>query len=125
MTSIGLLSRMYLGWPREKPELQQGVGYLAELGPSKQSMYFNYYATQVLHHFEGPQWEKWNGELRDYLIDCQAEQGHESGSWHFDDEPTNSAGRLFDTAMATMILEVYYRHLPLYSRVVMESDWPN
>ena len=30
-------------------------------------MYFNYYTTQVLHHYEGPAWEKWNKELREFL----------------------------------------------------------
>ena len=58
-TAIGLLSRMYLGWPHDHPPLVQGVNILAQLGPSidktqmRNNMYYNYYATQVMHHFGG------------------------------------------------------------------------
>src|SRR6185436_17971284 len=56
-TAIGLLSRMYLGWTHEQPALGRGVQILSVLGPStdktssKNNMYYNYYATQVMHHF--------------------------------------------------------------------------
>jgi hypothetical protein len=55
--------------------------------------------------------------MRDYLIETQSKSGHEAGSWYFDGTDLGSlaGGRLYCTAMATMILEVYYRHLPLYS----------
>ena len=29
-------------------------------------MYYNYYATQVMRHWEGEEWEKWNKVMRDY-----------------------------------------------------------
>ncbi|HTN77895.1 MAG TPA: hypothetical protein VL096_21705, partial [Pirellulaceae bacterium] len=113
-TAVGLLARMYLGWPHEKPQLAVGTAYLAKLGPSAEDVYFNYYATQVLHHYEGPQWDKWNTKLREHLIKTQATTGHEAGSWFFPDKHGLSGGRLYTTAMCTMILEVYYRHLPIY-----------
>jgi hypothetical protein len=122
MSAIGLLSRMYLGWPREHAALQRGVAQLAEHGPSAESMYFNYYATQVMFHNEGPEWETWNNSLRDYLIEQQATEGHESGSWYFEDSHTETAGRLYHTAMAIMILEVYYRYLPLYGIEMVEGE---
>lgn len=120
-TAIGLLSRMYLGWNRERPALQRGVDYLADLGPSANNMYYNYYATQVLHHYDGPQWQPWNEMLRDHLIQTQAREGHESGSWYFEESHTKAAGRLYNTAMAIMILEVYYRHMPLYTEDVWKD----
>jgi hypothetical protein len=122
MSAIGLLSRMYLGWPRDHVALQRGVAQLADQGPSAESMYFNYYATQVMFHNEGPEWEQWNNSLRDYLIKEQATEGHESGSWYFEDSHTESAGRLYHTAMAIMILEVYYRYLPLYSTEMVAGE---
>jgi len=82
-TAIGLLCRMYTGWGRDNPALGQGVKMLAEWGPAKDDMYFNYYATQVLHHYEGPAWEAWNRTMREFLIASQADQGHEAGSWYF------------------------------------------
>jgi Squalene-hopene cyclase C-terminal domain len=113
-TAIGLLCRMYSGWRRDDPRIIRGVGLLAAWGPSYDDMYFNYYATQVLHHAETPAWEAWNARLRDHLIATQSLRGHEAGSWHFADYHTAPGGRLCDTALALMILEVYYRHMPLY-----------
>jgi hypothetical protein len=113
-TAIGLLCRMYSGWRRTDARIVRGVELLAAWGPSYDDMYFNYYATQVLHHAETPAWEAWNQRLRNHLVATQSLRGHEEGSWHFADYHTAAGGRLCDTALALMILEVYYRHLPLY-----------
>jgi len=77
-------------------------------------MYWNYYATQVMHHFGGEPWQRWNPAMRDRLVATQSDQGHEAGSWYFPDKYGDAGGRLYNTAMAVMILEVYYRYLPLY-----------
>lgn len=114
-TSIGLLSRMYLGWPREDPRMHKGVDFLSDEGPSKTDMYYNYYATNVLCHYGGPQWEGWNDELKAYLIKTQSRKGYTTGSWYFDDKHARVGGRLYVTCLSAMILEVYYRHMPLYS----------
>jgi hypothetical protein len=113
-TAVGLLCRMIGGWHRDHPPLGKGVDFLDQLGPSKDNLYYNYYATQVLFHYGGYPWERWNAVLREYLITTQANQGHESGSWFFSDGHTESGGRLYNTAMAVLTLEVYYRYLPLY-----------
>ncbi|MEA1950063.1 MAG: hypothetical protein U9N87_01675 [Planctomycetota bacterium] len=115
-TAIGLLCRMYTGWHRNRPALVRGVELLDKWEPSKTDMYFNYYATQVLCHFDGPPWERWNPKMRDYLIATQAASGHEAGSWYFPDRHGDKGGRLYNTAVAVMILEVYYRYMPLYER---------
>ncbi len=120
-TAIGLLIRMYTGWDHYDPRLRRGVTYLAQEGPSKTDMYFNYYATQVMHHYGGPQWRPWNEEMRDYLVRTQASAGHERGSWFFADPHGGKGGRLYTTAMCTMILEVYYRHMPLYESKVVDD----
>ena len=119
-TAVGLLCRMYLGWSKDTTPLREGARYLAGLGPSTSDLYFDYYATQVLHHFGDPYWEGWNRLMRDYLVSNQATAGHEKGSWHFADEHGDQGGRLYSTAMAVMILEVYYRYLPLYESRAVE-----
>ena len=86
-------------------------------------MYFTYYATQTIHHFDGQVWEDWNKKLRDRLVAMQATAGHEAGSWHTADYHTVAGGRLCDTALAIMILEVYYRHMPLYGFRSVEDFW--
>ena len=55
--AIGLLSRMHLGWKKDNPALKKGVELISAAGPSmgpgQGSMYYNYYATQVMHHLRG------------------------------------------------------------------------
>lgn len=124
-TAVGLLCRMYLGWPKDHPPLERGVRWLAERGPSKTDMYYNYYATQVLRHIEGDLWKKWNAQMRDWLVSTQAKEGHERGSWWVDGgHQTDRGGRLYVTCMAAMILEVYYRHMPLYRKQSVEESFP-
>ncbi len=114
-TAIGLLCRMYTGWDRDHHALRRGVEDLDQWGPSKDNMYLNYYATQVLHHYGGEPWKRWNPVMRDYLVATQSDDGHEAGSWHFSGGHGNVGGRLYNTAMAVMTLQVYYRYMPLYT----------
>ena len=120
-TAVGLLCRMYTGWRRDHTPLGRGVEFLGKLGPSKDNMYFNYYATQVLHHYDGPTWYQWNHKMREQLIATQATRGHESGSWYFGGGHAETGGRLYNTAMAVMTLEVYYRYMPLYGTEAVEA----
>jgi hypothetical protein len=126
--AIGLLSRMYLGWKRDNPSLQRGVQWLSKRGPSANNLYYNYYATQVMRHWEGEEWSNWNRQMRDQLIHTQARQGHEKGSWFISggDLGAITGGRLYCTAMAAMILEVYHRYMPIYGQdaVSAENDFP-
>lgn len=112
-TPIGLLCRMYTGWDHSERGLAVGVARLEKCAKPGKGMYFYYYATQVMHHYEGPAWETWNGWMRDYLVRTQNRKGSEAGSWFFTG-PHDNAGRLYCTAMATMTLEVYYRYSPIY-----------
>ena len=67
--------------------------YLDGIGPSANNVYFNYYATQVMHHYGGPLWEKWHPLLRDHLVDTQERAGHPTGSWYFDGDFGSIVGR--------------------------------
>lgn len=124
-TSVGLLCRMYLGWTPKQVALIKGVEFLGATGPQPQNIYFDYYATQVMHHWGGDPWKKWNDVMREYLVSTQEKQGDAAGSWKpvstSHDEATG--GRLYRTCMSIMTLEVYYRHLPLYQRETMNVDF--
>ncbi len=125
LTAVGLLCRMYLGWKKDNPALQDGVNYLAKIGPTP-DLYFDYYATQIMHHMEGDLWISWNKRMKELLIKHQASNGHEEGSWHAgvnEGHGAEAAGRLYCTSLATMILEVYYRHLPIYKNQVVEEEF--
>jgi hypothetical protein len=123
MTAAGLLSRLYLGWSKEEPDLQVGRKYLMEFMPPESAsslgpMYFYYYATQVLHHLEGDDFDAWNLRMREHLLRLQVTSGDEDGSWNpqgVDQGP--KGGRMYATVMALLTLQVYYRHLPMYRDV--------
>ncbi len=127
-TAIGLLCRMYMGWDKTSPGIVKGVQHLSKVGVLKKDIYYNYYAAQVLRQYGGEEWNKFNTELRDWLVASQSQQSGEKGSWHFPDSQSHrgprEGGRLASTAFATMILEVYYRHMPLYSEASAEDDFP-
>jgi hypothetical protein len=122
-TAVGLLCRMYLGWHRQHPALLGGAEFLEKLGPSQTDLYYDYYATQVMYHLGGSRWDRWNKKMRDFLINTQATQGHEYGSWWFDDYHSIPGGRLYTTSLAILTLEVYYRYLPLYSTRAVDEGF--
>lgn len=125
-TAIGLLCRMYLGWDKTHPGIVEGVKNLTKIGVKKDDLYYNYYAAQVLRQYGGPEWDKFNVELRDYLVGAQAQNSGEKGSWYVKSKVhgMDEGGRLLQTSFATMILEVYYRHMPLYADAATEDDFP-
>lgn len=125
-TAVGLLCRMYLGWKKDNAALTRGVQHLSNIGPSKSDYYYNYYATQVMRHYGEAYWPKWNNVMRDQVVNSQITTGHMAGSW---DVPAGGhanerGGRLYITSLSTMILEVYYRHMPIYAKEASEEDFP-
>jgi hypothetical protein len=126
MTAEALLCRQYLGWPREHAGLRAGVDYLLKHLPDPRdpNIYYWYYATQVMHHFGGKPWETWNAQMSYALVGMQETKGHAAGSWAPVGEGTqggyaNHAGRIYMTSLAICILEVYYRHMPLYGKAAV------
>lgn len=126
-TAVGLLCRMYLGAPKNDPGLVEGIKFLSKRGPDLADLYYSYYATQVLRHHGGPEWDKWNNSMRDALVSSQVKEGHAAGSWltHVQGRGghADKGGRLYCTSLATMMLEVYYRHMPLYSDKSSADDF--
>jgi hypothetical protein len=137
VSAEGLLSRQYLGWPRQHPALVAGLeelvaGNLIEFAPVEGVMdfvagggeqpqrggrnaYAWYYITQVAHHYGGDPWRRWNESMREALPKAQVKKGPEAGSWDpAFDQWGHVGGRLYMTCFCTFMLEVYYRHLPIY-----------
>ncbi|MFI4874733.1 MAG: prenyltransferase/squalene oxidase repeat-containing protein [Blastopirellula sp. JB062] len=119
MTAEGLLCRQYLGWTQEDPRLIDGVDYLVSnpITWKEPDVYYWYYATQVAHHTEGQAWQAWNKVMRQAIPEQQVKDGREKGSWSPEgDKHGVIGGRLFMTCLCVYMLEVYYRHLPIYSK---------
>jgi hypothetical protein len=119
MTAQGLLCLQYLGTRRDDPRMRAGTDYLlANLPrPGTDTSYYWYHATQVMYHVQGKHWKAWNDRLRDLLVSSQATQGGLAGSWEPVDAREKPGGRLYATAVRLLMLEVYYRHLPLYRQL--------
>ena len=116
VTAMALLCRMYLGWGRDDGDMRAGIALLDKAGPYE-NLYTTYFATQVMRNWGGEPWTRWNDRMRDDLIAAQVADGAGQGSW----KPrrgmhTKQGGRLLETSLATLTLEVYYR----YKRVLPE-----
>jgi hypothetical protein len=125
MTAVGALCRQYLGVNPRNPSLLASVRRIKAVPPGSGNIYYEYYATQVMHHMGGDAWNFWNlgpdgsgkAGIRDTLIARQeqasgprpAQAGSFAGGDHV-------GGRLGATSLCLLSLEVYYRHLPLYRR---------
>jgi len=136
MSAVGLLCRQYLqSWGSQNVRMIKGVETVLQRTPppvatggnppaQPRNMYYYYYATQVMHHFGGEAWTKWNDKMRESLVKTQdVSKGKLNGSWNSKVDPhTGAGGRLMYTSLALLTLEVYYRHLPLYYREMGETQ---
>ena len=67
-------------------------------------------------------WQQWNEQLTRVLLAHQEKDGRAAGSWPPQGEWTRTGGRIYQTALCTLMLEVYYRYLPLYSATRVADD---
>jgi len=119
MTSVGLLCRQYLGVNRDSPMLAGGMKYLLRYPPDEglPNIYYWYYATQVVYNMGGSEWETWNRKIRDLLVRTQVRDVSQcaNGSWPPANDPWGRrGGRVMQTSLSALTLEVYYRYLPLF-----------
>jgi hypothetical protein len=120
MTAEGLLCLQFMGVDRNDPRMRAGADYLMKNLPRRnqqKTSYYWYYATQVMYHMQGKYWLAWNEPLRKTLVATQQTTGQMAGTWNPADNWENQGGRIYATAMKLLVLEVYYRHLPLYDQL--------
>ena len=124
-TSMGLLARMYIGskaggvgvlGSRHIPLVYSTQSTRHELlnqrGPSEKDAVSNFHATMLMHSHAGISRATWHRKIRQRLGDTQAMAGDDAGSWwNPDDIHAAVGGRLLQTAINTMTLEVYYDYL--------------
>jgi hypothetical protein len=120
MVAEGLYARLLLGATRTERNIEEAARYLHSETRSSgylNNLYLLYYGNLALYNYQGWIWEKWNGEVREYLIRSQERSGSLAGSWSPSDPQCEAGGRVLSTCFATLALEVYYRYLPLYWRL--------
>ncbi|MEZ0226983.1 MAG: prenyltransferase [Planctomycetota bacterium] len=69
--------------------------------------YGHYYAIQAFYQAGEPYWSEWYPSVRDEIVEGQAVLGD-----HWED----LVGPCYATAMATLILQIPYRYLPIFER---------
>jgi len=117
MTAEGLLCRQYLGWKHDDERMRRGIDYLLgnTIDYNDQNVYYWYYATQACHHMDGDDWNRWNAVMRQAVPNAQVKTGNDKGSWSPSGDRWGAhGGRLYVTCLSIYMLEVYYRHLPIY-----------
>jgi hypothetical protein len=94
------------------------VEYVLEHPPhwdDRPNTYYWYYATLALFQHQGDAWTRWNDALKQVLLANQRTSGPAAGSWDPHDNWSRIGGRVYQTALCTLCLEVYYRYLPMYA----------
>jgi hypothetical protein len=118
--AIGNLARLFLGW---KPEDQkESVKYFVQKGgvpdeysPRKTDLYYWYYGTLCTFQQGGECWTQWNEAMKRTLVSAQRkDEVDEKGSWDPVGQFAQEWGRVGQTALGALCLEVYYRYSPMY-----------
>jgi hypothetical protein len=121
-TAAGILSLQLLG-KYDDPRLPKALDYLAQL-PVEWSnrgiqyfYYFHYYAIQANYQAGGKYWNAWHPRVRELLLEKQ----NADGSWDVpggtaENEGAVGPNKVYWTAMASLVLDIYMHFLPAYQR---------
>jgi hypothetical protein len=114
-SAIGVLCRQFLGWKKE--DLQASVElYIQDGGtPSdaKSDLYYWYYGALSTFQQGGDIWKRWNEDMKGALLPTQCKAGDDEGSWTPKGEFCDHWGRVGQTALSALCLEVYYRYMQM------------
>jgi hypothetical protein len=130
-SAAGTLCLQLLGKP-DDPQIPKTLDYVASIpiqwgpGGPQYFYYFHYYAIQANYQAGGKHWNGWHPRIRELLLGGETKDGkrvggqNPDGSW---DVPpgTSEAGvdpvnKVYATAMATLVLNIYMHFLPAYQR---------
>ena len=122
-TAAGILSLQLLGHYND-PTVIKALDHMSKVpvtwGKSAgvtYFYYFHYYAIQGNYQAGGKYWNQWHPQVREMFLEKQ----NEDGSWDTPagmSEQASVVGRnkVYWTAMASLVLEVYMHYLPAYQR---------
>lgn len=115
MTAEAMFVQQILGRQRTEERMKQSAEFLLNSPPRWEEgapTYCWYYETLALFEHQGEAWKKWNEAIMPQLIEHQRRDGGADGSWDPQDEWSRMGGRIYQTAVCTLCLEVYYRYKP-------------
>jgi hypothetical protein len=110
---IAILGRLFFGTPAN--EVENGVKWELDFyklpNPQRsQQLYYYYYMTLTTFQVGGDMWKDWNEELKKSLPPTQIVGGANDGSWDPYGWLSDEWGRVGDTALSILCMEVYYRY---------------
>ena len=117
MTAVGLLCRLFLGrTPEQDPLLEKHAALVAAKPPRwdpqgfGSDLYAWYYGTYALFQMGRPWWPAWEKALQAAVVESQRQDGDARGSWDPICAWGYTGGRVYSTALLTLVLEVHYRY---------------
>ncbi|MBS0198041.1 MAG: PD40 domain-containing protein [Planctomycetes bacterium] len=113
MTAEAMFIQQLLGHIRAEPRMEQSARFVLETPPrwaDGAPTHYWYYATLALFQHQGDEWRAWNDQLVPELLRHQHQTGPAAGTWDPKDEWSRLGGRIYQTAICTLSLEVYYRY---------------
>ena len=116
LTAIGALVRQFCGWKKE--ETQGSVDWFVNKGGvpawgangESVDLYYWYYGSMCAFQQGGDVWNRWNHAMIKALTENQCKTGDDAGSWPVMGEFSGEWGRVGQTALSALCLEVYYRY---------------
>jgi hypothetical protein len=127
ITAIGALCLQLIGHAKDK-ETKMSLDALRDADcdwgkAPPWSLYAWYYITQAKFHSGGPGWTAWNSKFAKELTENQNEDGSwTSPSGHHPEGKETNNGPVYSTTLAALTLQVYYRFLPTYKPIAVESE---
>jgi hypothetical protein len=124
-SAAGALSMQLLG-QYDDPNIGRTLDYLSAFRPKDMQWnghgaqyfyYFHYYAIQAHYQAGGKHWNEWHPAIRELLLSKQ----NEDGSWDVppgtaEAEATVGPNKVYWTAIACLVLDIYMHYLPAYQR---------
>jgi hypothetical protein len=100
-----------------------GLVLLSLLGDGQTHLKGAHHFAQRLLFRLGPEtWKRWLTAFRPAILERQIREGDRKGSWFDkDDVQAKTGGRIAQTALDLMALQVYFRHLLVHQCLVRET----
>ena len=125
LSGVGILCELF--WTNKRDgEMRDGVKFILERAEkelpvdyhhAEGDLYAWYYHTQAMLMFGGPAWIQWEPKMTGTLVRSQAADGSwpvmkAAGHGNLQNDPSTMGG-VYRTALSVLVLESYYRYLPL------------
>lgn len=115
MTAEAMFVQQLLGRTRVEPIMEESARFILLTPPRWRDgapTHYWYYATLAMFQHQGEAWKQWNESLVPELLKNQRRDSNAAGSWDPQDEWSRTCGRVYQTCICTLSLEVYYRYRP-------------